>query len=221
MNDILANILIQPKVVTPEGCKFLTNYIKNAPAEQMGVFDGEKANKDKNKEHPGKIDTSARNVKCADIEPVLPQIKGLLDDIVHNVINPFYKFKIKDSEMPQLLRYDPGGHYKAHYDAVAKWKNPDGTIIWKKSIDRDLSTVLFLNDDFEGGEFVFPDLRVRIRPEPGLLICFPSSQFYAHKVEPVISGVRCALVTWMTVQGFKTKAEIDKEIEDKYGIEVY
>lgn len=220
MNNALSNILIKPKVVSKEGLKFLTDYIEKAPAEQMGVFDAEKANKTQ-EDHPGRIDLSARNVKSADIQPILPQIKELYDNIVHKVINPFYDFKIRDSELPQLLKYEPGGHYKAHFDAVAQWKNPDGTIIWKKSIDRDLSTVLFLNDDFEGGDFVFPELRVRIRPEPGLLIAFPSSQHYLHKVEPVISGTRYAIVNWMTVQGIKTKAEQDKELEDKYGIKVY
>lgn len=219
MNDILSNVLIQPKVITPEAIQFLINHANKSPKEQMGVFDGEKANQ-KQEEHPSKVDLEARNVKAAEIESILPQVKELYDNIVHHIINPFYNFKIRDSEMPQLLAYEPGGHYQAHVDAVARWKNPDGTMIWKKSIDRDLSTVLFLNDNFEGGEFVFPDLRVRIRPEPGLLIAFPSSQFYVHKVEPVISGTRYTMVNWMTVQGFKTKAEIDKEIEDKYGIKV-
>jgi predicted 2-oxoglutarate/Fe(II)-dependent dioxygenase YbiX len=219
MNERLANILIQPNVVTSEGLKFLTEYALSAPAEQMGVFDADKANKI-GEDHPGKIDLSSRNVKCADILPILPQIKELYNNIVHQVINPFYNFKIRDSEMPQLLVYEPGGHYKAHFDAVAKWKCPDGNIIWKKSIDRDLSTVLFLNDEFEGGDFVFPELRVRVRPEPGLLIAFPSSQYYLHKVEPVISGTRIAMVNWMTVQGFKTKEEEDKELSDKYGIKV-
>ena len=220
MNDILANVLIQPKVLTPEAIDFLIKYADNSPQEQMGVFDGERANETK-ENHPGKIDLSARNVKCADIGKILPEIKELYNSIVHNVINPFYGFKIRDSELPQLLVYEPGGHYKAHYDAVARWKNPDGTIIWKKSVDRDLSTVLFLNSDFEGGEFVFPDLRVTIRPEPGLLVAFPSSQFYAHKVEPVISGTRYTMVNWMTVEGFKTKAEVDSELENKYGVKVY
>lgn len=219
MNDILSNVLIQPKVLTPDAINFLIDYAKKSEKEQMGVFDGEKANKGLD-EHPSKIDLSARNVKSADIIKILPQIKDLYSDIVKNVINPFYQFNINDSELPQLLVYEPGGHYKPHYDAVAKWKNPDGTMIWKKSIDRDLSTVLFLNDDFEGGEFVFPDLRVTIRPEPGLLVCFPSSQYYLHKVEPVTSGTRFTMVNWMTVKGFKTKAEQDKEIEDKYGIKV-
>jgi predicted 2-oxoglutarate/Fe(II)-dependent dioxygenase YbiX len=219
MNDLLSNVLIQPKVLTPEAIDFLINHAKNSHQEQMGVFDADKANEGKEK-HPSKVDLKSRNVKAADIETIIPQIKELYDNIVHNVINPFYGFKIKDSEMPQLLVYNPGGHYQAHYDAVAKWKCPDGNIIWKKSIDRDVSTVLFLNDDFEGGNFVFPDLRVTIRPEPGLLVAFPSSQFFAHKVEPVISGTRYTMVNWMTVQGFKTKAEQDKELEDKYGIKI-
>ncbi len=219
MNERLANILIQPNVVSEQGLKFLTEHALSAPAEQMGVFDAEKANQT-GEDHPGKIDLSTRNVKCADILPIVSEIKELYNNIVHQVINPFYKFKIKDSEMPQLLVYEPGGHYKPHFDAVAKWKCPDGTIIWKKSIDRDISTVLFLNDEFEGGDFVFPELKIRVRPEPGLLIAFPSSQYYLHKVEPVISGTRIAMVNWMTVQGFKTKAEQDKELSDKYGIKV-
>lgn len=219
MNGILSNVLIQPKVLTPDAIDFLIDHAKKSNKEQMGVFDGEKANQGI-EDHPSKIDLEARNVKCADIGNIIPEIKDLYNNIVKNIINPFYEFKINDSEMPQLLVYEPGGHYKAHFDAVAKWKNPDGNIIWKKSIDRDLSTVLFLNDDFEGGDFVFPDLRIRIRPEPGLLVCFPSSQYYLHKVEPVISGIRYTMVNWMTVVGFKTKADHDKEIEDKYGIKV-
>lgn len=219
MNERLANILIQPNVVSEQGLKFLTEHALSSPAEQMGVFDPDKANQT-GEDHPGKIDLSTRNVKCADILPIVSEIKDLYDNIVHQVINPFYGFKIKDSEMPQLLVYEPGGHYKPHFDAVARWKCPDGEIIWKKSIDRDVSTVLFINDDFEGGDFVFPELRVRVRPEPGLLIAFPSSQHYLHKVEPVISGTRIAMVNWMTVQGFKTKAEQDKELSDKYGIKV-
>lgn len=219
MNDILSNVLIQPKVLTPEAIQFLIDHANSSHQEQMGVFDGEKANKGE-EQHPSKIDLKARDVKAADISSILPQIKELYDNIVHNVINPFYGFKIRDSELPQLLVYQKGGHYGAHVDAVAKWKCPDGQIIWKKSIDRDLSTVLFLNNDFEGGNFVFPDLRVTIRPEPGLLVAFPSSQFYTHKVEPVISGTRYTMVNWMTVQGFKTKAEQDKELEDKYGIKI-
>lgn len=218
MNDLLSNILIQPKVVTKENCKYLTNFAKTADLEQMGVFDPDKTNETKESSH--KVDKSSRDVKCADITPILPQVHDLMANIIDHVINPFYGFKIRDSEMPQLLYYEKGGHYKPHYDAEALWTNPDGTKMWKKSVDRDLSTVLFLNDDFEGGYFSFPDLRIKIKPEPGLLVCFPSSRYFKHCVEPVLSGQRYTLVTWMRVQGFKTKEEQDREIEQKYGIKV-
>jgi len=218
MNDLLSNVLIQPKVITKPGIDFLLNHMKNSHQEQMGVFDPDATNE--TQERQSKIDLTARNVKCADLLPVYPQVKELLDNIVENVINPFYGFKVRDSEEPQLLCYEPGGHYKPHVDAEGLWTNPDGTQVYKKTIDRDLSTVLFLNDDFEGGCFTFPDLRVTIRPEPGLLICFPSSRWYRHGVEPVISGHRYTLVTWMRVQGFETKEEQDRKIEEKYGIKV-
>ena len=218
MNDLLSNVLIQPKVITKPGIDFLLNHMKNSHQEQMGVFDPDATNE--TQERQSKIDLTARNVKCADLLPVFPQVKELLDNVVENVINPFYGFKVRDSEEPQLLCYEPGGHYKPHVDAEGLWTNPDKTQVYKKTIDRDLSTVLFLNDDFEGGCFTFPDLRVTIRPEPGLLICFPSSRWYRHGVEPVISGHRYTLVTWMRVQGFETKEEQDRKIEEKYGIKV-
>ena len=219
MDVLLGNILIQPKVVTKEGCKYLTEYTKNAPRDKMGVYDSEKSNE--TREDRSKIDPKVRDVECADISPILPEVKGLYDDIVTNIINPFYDFKIRDSEIPQFLYYTEGGHYKPHYDGEAMWTNPDGTKQLKKSIDRDISTVLFLNDDFEGGEFVFPAYRIRIKPEPGLLIAFPSTHHYLHGVEPVKSGERVVSVCWMRVEGVPTKEEQDAEIAEKYNIKVY
>ena len=195
MNDILANVLIQPKVVTGEGLKFLTDHMRNSHKEQMSVFDAEKS--DETRERQSKIDLSARNVKCADLLPVLPQVKGLLDDIVKNVINPFYGFEIRDSEEPQLLCYEPGGHYKPHNDAEGLWTNPDGTKVWKKTIDRDLSTVLFLNDDFEGGEFLMFNEEKEIKFKAGDIMIFPSVFLYPHRVAPVTKGIRDAFVSWV------------------------
>jgi hypothetical protein len=38
MNDILANVLIQPKVVTGEGLKFLTDHMRNSHKEENVSF---------------------------------------------------------------------------------------------------------------------------------------------------------------------------------------
>lgn len=219
MDILLGNILIQRNVVTKEGCKYLADYVKNSPKDRMGVYDAEKSNNTKKDEH--KIDPKIRDVLCADIVPIFHEVKDLYDDIVKNVINPFYQFKIKDSEVPQFLYYTQGGHYKPHYDGEGLWTNPDGTQQWKKSIDRDISTVLFLNDDFEGGEFVFPAWNISIKPEPGLLVAFPSTHHYLHGVQPVTSGERVTSVCWMRVEGVPTKEDQDREISEKYNIQAY
>ena len=80
MNDILRNVLIQPKVVSKEGIDFLVNHAKNAPKDKMGVFDGEKANQNK-EDHPSKIDLSVRNVDCSDTSKIIEEIKELLKDL--------------------------------------------------------------------------------------------------------------------------------------------
>jgi len=217
MNNLLGNILIQTHVLNGDGLKFMMDYVGDTASLPAGVFAPEKMGTGDLCE---KVDKRIRDTKTIDIGGIIPELTDLLHNVVHRIINPFYGFKIKDSEPPQLLKYEVGGHYKPHYDGVAKWRNPDGSMQWKKSVDRDLSCVIFLNDDFEGGELVFPELKIRIRPEPGLMICFPSTQHYLHQVEPVTKGVRYSMVTWFTVQGVKTLDEVDQEIETKYGIKI-
>ncbi len=40
----------------------------------------------------------------------------------------------------------------------------------------------YLNDDFTGGELVFPDLDIAIAPRPGLLVGFASNHEFVHAV---------------------------------------
>ena len=87
-------------------------------------------------------------------------------------------------------------------------------------MDRDISIIFFLNDEFEGGDLVFPELRIRIKPEPGMLVCFPSNHHYLHGVEPVTKGHRYSIVTWATVKGFLSMEEQNKQLSGKYGISV-
>ena len=154
-----------------------------------------------------------------DLEDIAGEIIDLYRNVVTNVINPFYEFEVKDSELPQLLHYGIDGHYMPHCDGESLWKPPGNeSLIWRKSTDRDLSTVLFLNDDFEGGDFVFPELRVRVRPEPGMLVCFPSTHEYLHGVEPITKGTRYSIVNWMTVKGFPSMEDEINMINHKYNI---
>lgn len=51
-----------------------------------------------------------------------------------------------------------------------------------------MSAVLYLNDDVEGGELDFPHHNVRIKPEAGSIIVFPSVDPFYHQSLPTTRG---------------------------------
>lgn len=83
-----------------------------------------------------------------------------------------------------VLRYRGGQEYKAHYDG--------GT-----DTGRSLSAICYLNSDYSGGEIEFPNFKIKIKPEPGMLILFPSNYAYSHIAHPVTEGTKYAIVTWL------------------------
>jgi hypothetical protein len=50
------------------------------------------------------------------------------------------------------------------------------------------ANVVYVNDDFTGGELHFPEIDVTYTPRKGALIVFPSSDEYLHGVKPVGAG---------------------------------
>ena len=56
--------------------------------------------------------------------------------------------------------------------------------------DPNISVVLYLNDNYEGGEINFPNQNITIKPEAGSLVIFPSVEPYYHQSLPVISGIK-------------------------------
>jgi hypothetical protein len=83
-----------------------------------------------------------------------------------------------------VLRYDIGEHYKTHYDSTTR-------------IGRVISAICYLNDDYEGGELEFINFGVKIKPERGMLVLFPSNFAYRHTAHPVTKGSKYAIVTWL------------------------
>jgi len=83
-----------------------------------------------------------------------------------------------------LLKYQTGQEYKAHYDG--------GT-----ATHRSISPILYLNDDYTGGEIEFVNFGIKIKPKAGTLMLFPASYAYRHIAHPVKTGTKYAVVTWL------------------------
>jgi predicted 2-oxoglutarate/Fe(II)-dependent dioxygenase YbiX len=214
MKNLLENILIQPNIINEQGIAAITSLIQQSKRVDLEVFDPQRTNQTGKTEWT--LDKKVRDTQHVELSPIMPQINSLLKKIVAETINPYYGFEIRDAEAPQLLCYGVGGHYHPHVDAEGIWTNPDGSKEWRKNIDRDLAVLIYLNDDYEGGNLVFPDLHISIRPKKGMMVAFPATHHYLHGVEPVTKGERFAIVTWMTVKGFPTVEDINREYEKRY-----
>ena len=112
-------------------------------------------------------------------------------------VAPKYHCKFKAYDPVQFLGYPVGGHYKGHNDGEAF--NTE-TRQWEKVMDRDVSFLFYLNDQYGGGELEFYDLGLTIKPKKGMMIAFPSYKDFAHKVHPVTWGHRYSLVSWVATQ---------------------
>ena len=112
-------------------------------------------------------------------------------------VAPKYNCKFKAYDPVQFLGYPVGGHYKGHNDGEAF--NTE-TRQWEKVMDRDVSFLFYLNDQYGGGELEFYDLGLTIKPKKGMMIAFPSYKDFAHKVHPVTWGHRYSLVSWVATQ---------------------
>ena len=114
-----------------------------------------------------------------------------------NHIAPRYNCQFKSYEPVQFLGYPVGGHYKGHNDGESFNLK---TRQWERLMERDVSFLFYLNDQYGGGELEFYDLGLTIKPKKGMMIAFPSYKEFAHKVHPVTWGHRYSLVSWIATQ---------------------
>jgi predicted 2-oxoglutarate/Fe(II)-dependent dioxygenase YbiX len=107
----------------------------------------------------------------------------------------FYKIKfplLHSYEINQidLLKYGNGGKYTFHTDNLGGRK-----------LNRTLSVIMNLNNDYEGGDLIFGDQKFkeikRIKLKSGSVVFFPSNFMYPHSIEPIIRGTRYSVVAWL------------------------
>lgn len=90
----------------------------------------------------------------------------------------------------------PGDSHIAHADNA---RREHGRWMPNHTPQRDYTGIVYLNDDFTGGELVFPDRNVVIIPKPGLFVAFPSNHKFVHSVPNILSGKRYSLPLWFTL----------------------
>jgi predicted 2-oxoglutarate/Fe(II)-dependent dioxygenase YbiX len=164
-------------VLSPDYCDFIINkYASNAT--EKGRIGGDSIN-----DYNPKI----RNVE----KTQLPLHEGIGAQLIGNAFianQQAWNFDINMCNQIEYLKYSVEGRYKPHLDIF--FNN-------EQQYQRKLTTLAFLNDDFDGGRLFLQVSQEKLYPlqTKGTVIVFPS--YYLHGVEDIIRGTRHSIVCWM------------------------
>ncbi len=116
-----------------------------------------------------------------DINPYIDKY----NNIVRGVIEAEYPIRIKNRSA-KIAEWTKNNVYDLHINdlGINDFNN--------------MSATIYLNDDFEGGEYHFPVQNKTFKPKAGDLIVFPGNMHYNHIISKVTSGSRYTIPLWYT-----------------------
>jgi hypothetical protein len=145
-----------------------------------------------------------RNVNCKyininDIKET--EIKDKFDNSIYKIIN--YLINYLNNEYNLICSGDSGyclrkihGPTRLHKDGI-NIEPIDNRYIPIKKI-RNMSIIIALNDDYDGGEFYFPIQDFKIKLKKGQIIIFPPYWTHPHMVYTPLNGTsRYTINTWL------------------------
>lgn len=87
---------------------------------------------------------------------------------------------------PELIKWGKGTNLPQHFDGTGKDNKPNIT----------LGALIYLNDDYDGGEIYFPEHDILIKPKYGDLVIFPCH--FLHEVKQVLLNDRYTIPLFYT-----------------------
>ena len=104
---------------------------------------------------------------------------------INNSFSQFFPERICLEEF-RIKCYDVDDGFDVHVDVTDK-----------ESSIRALAFLYYLNDDFIGGETIFPQHNLTIKPKSGSLIIFPPTWQYPHKGQLLKKGKKYIMSTYL------------------------
>lgn len=87
---------------------------------------------------------------------------------------------------PHVVKWEKGDSMRPHSDYGAKNEFP-----WRK-----YASIVYLNNEYIGGEVFFPQLNLEIKPRKGTLVIFNGGELF-HGVKEVLEGERFTFASWL------------------------
>lgn len=122
---------------------------------------------------------SKNNNEMKEVDDYLFSVFGELSKKISDIYKP--RYDVSDSGYEYHV-YPPGKICKEHADGEVclggSIYNPE--VFFDVSLLRYATAVIYLTDNKDGGELVFPDAGVKVSPESGKAVVFPPYGFYRH-----------------------------------------
>ena len=115
-------------------------------------------------------------------------LKNSFEQSVNDYVNIHTKIKVQSYTNFRMNRYGEGGFMKEHIDNIHYSHG-------QKEGYPHLTSLIFLNDDFDGGEFYL--CGEPLEKKVGSAVVFPSNFMYPHEVKKVTNGKRYSVMTWI------------------------
>jgi len=181
--DHLEAVVQIDNMIDENFCNDIINVINNKSIKHMTTMNG--------------VNTNVRNVMGYTLQtidkdkPVYEKINKKIEELY-----VYYKMKFlrglenKKINQIDLLKYKVGGKYEVHTDTMT-----DNT--------RNISVIINLNDDYEGGELLFVNPMKyseeikKTKLKKGTIVFFPSSFMYPHGIQPITKGTRYSIIAWL------------------------
>ena len=171
-----ASVYLAPRFLDAAACRHLRDVMDRGPLEAAEILE-EGIGPDEQVRRAANVGVDAATI--ADMDARL--------DAARPAIAGFFGVPLGEREGTNFLRYGTGGFYLPHVDRAESES-------WEGAARRQISVVVFLNDDFTGGALHVIDARQVVQPAAGLLVAFDAGLL--HEVEPVGEGIRYAIVDW-------------------------
>jgi len=143
--------------------------------------------------HTGRTETSDERVCMDEVwikngNVYYDPVKAAVEYVTKKYSEKHPLFSVQRMTDFRINRYSEGGFMSKHCDNIhhshgQQYGFPQATVL------------LYLNDDYEGGEFYVADKK--FEPKKGSAIIFPSNFMFPHEAKVVTKGMRWSVVAWL------------------------
>ena len=128
----------------------------------------------------------------------LETLNGTLQECFNEYVRVFGHLRtVPMYSCVQKVQMTPaGGGYHVWHDENSHLEHANRCLVW----------MIYLNDDYEGGETEFLYYKKRVQPEKGKLLIWPAGMTHAHRGGLVLKGTKYIVTGWFYLANVNGRA---------------